>query len=248
MSETKIDTGGKKQKTCLIAILAPSLVILGYCWLALLETLEKVPIPKKYLAFLAPFLWLTAIASGITALVKIKKSKGKLVGRFSAILGIVVATLVLWLSSSVWLYYLGYDPIGRFMCQHNLTYLRTAIRAYADDNEGKYPIVHKWCDLLVEGKYATEKPFICRRASSQDDNIRCTYATNPDCEPNSPGNMVLLFETRGAWNQFGGPEILTTENHGGKGCNVLFNNGSVKFVKTKDLTKLKWQSEEAKTD
>jgi prepilin-type processing-associated H-X9-DG protein len=43
------------------------------------------------------------------------------------------------------------------------------------------------------------------------------------------------------WNQLGGPEILTTENHKGKGCNVLFADGSVKFVKTQNLGNLKWK-------
>ncbi len=47
------------------------------------------------------------------------------------------------------------------------------------------------------------------------------------------------------WNQFGGPEILTTENHKGKGCNVLFNNGHVEFVKTDRVGELKWEVEES---
>ena len=58
----------------------------------------------------------------------------------------------------------------------------------------------------------------------------------------------MLFETKGGWNQFGGPEILTTENHGGKGCNVLFNNGSVRFVRTKELVKLKWKIDKEEND
>ena len=69
------------------------------------------------------------------------------------------------------------------------------------------------------------------------------YAMNPNCEPNSPADTVLLFETEGGWNQFGGPEILTTENHNGEGCNILFNGGYVEFVKTKNLDKLKWKAD-----
>lgn len=53
-----------------------------------------------------------------------------------------------------------------------------------------------------------------------------------------------IYERR--WNQVGGPEILTTENHNGKGCNVLFNDGRVEFIKTKHLDKLKWEAEENK--
>jgi len=43
------------------------------------------------------------------------------------------------------------------------------------------------------------------------------------------------------WNQTGGPELLTTENHEGKGCNVAFADGRVQFVKSADLDNLKWK-------
>ena len=63
---------------------------------------------------------------------------------------------------------------------------------------------------------------------------------NPDREPNSSDDMVLLFETEDGWNQFGGPELLTFENHGSKGCNVLFNDGHKEFIKPSQVSKLKW--------
>ena len=56
----------------------------------------------------------------------------------------------------------------------------------------------------------------------------------------APPDMVLLFETHPGWNQAGGPEILSTDNHQGLGCNVLFIDNHVEFVKTEDLDKLKW--------
>ena len=64
------------------------------------------------------------------------------------------------------------------------------------------------------------------------------YAMNPNCLPNSPPDIVLLFETEGGWNQSGGLELLTTQNYKGKGCNILFNDGHVEFVKTSELDKL----------
>ena len=63
---------------------------------------------------------------------------------------------------------------------------------------------------------------------------------NPNCHPNSPPDMVLLFETKGGWNQFGGPELLTTENHKGEGCYVLFNDVHVEFIKKEAINELKW--------
>ncbi len=51
-----------------------------------------------------------------------------------------------------------------------------------------------------------------------------------------------LYKSR--WNQFGGPGFLTIDNHEAKGCNVLFHDGRVEFIRREDIDKLKWQVEE----
>ncbi|MHC4867906.1 MAG: type II secretion system protein [Planctomycetota bacterium] len=69
------------------------------------------------------------------------------------------------------------------------------------------------------------------------------YGLNPNAEPNGPGDIVLLFSTKGSWNLFDGPDILSTENHladGLRGCFVLLNDGRVKWVEPKDTDKLNW--------
>ena len=125
-------------------------------------------------------------------------------------------------------------------CRANLIGLGKAIKIYANDFDNKYPTPDKWCDLLIQHTDVTEKEFICPSAGKG----RSHYAINPNCKPKSPEDMVLLFETKGGWNQVGGPEILTTENHKGKGCNILFNDSRVEFVKTERLGELKWEVEE----
>jgi len=67
------------------------------------------------------------------------------------------------------------------------------------------------------------------------------YAINPYVQPDSPSNLVLLFETKGGWNKCGGYELVTFENHFIKGCNVLFNDGHVEFVKPEQVDRLKWK-------
>ena len=42
------------------------------------------------------------------------------------------------------------------------------------------------------------------------------------------------------WNQVGGSEILTTEHHGGQGCNILFVDGSTGFILTEEIGNLRW--------
>ena len=64
---------------------------------------------------------------------------------------------------------------------------------------------------------------------------------NPHADRWSAPDVVLLFESAGGWNQAGGPELLTTKHHEGQGCNVLFVDGAIRFVKTEDIPRLKWE-------
>ena len=58
----------------------------------------------------------------------------------------------------------------------------------------------------------------------------------------SPPDTVLLFETKGGWNQNGGPELFTFDNHDPKGGCVLLNDATVKLIRTKEeLQQLRWK-------
>jgi hypothetical protein len=71
---------------------------------------------------------------------------------------------------------------------------------------------------------------------------RSLYAMNPDCKPTSPPDTVLLFETKAGWNQHGGPELFTFDNHDPRGGSVLLNDGTVKFIRTEEeLRRLRWK-------
>ncbi|MHC4335069.1 MAG: hypothetical protein ACYSUV_15140 [Planctomycetota bacterium] len=48
-----------------------------------------------------------------------------------------------------------------------------------------------------------------------------------------------VYEKR--WNQVGGAEVLTVENHKGEGCHVAFADTHVEFVKARNLGKLRWK-------
>ena len=124
----------------------------------------------------------------------------------------------------------------RIRCGENIERLGKAMLIYACDWDDKYPTANKWCDLLIKYAEVTEKVFVCPSAGQG----RCHYAINPNASIFQDTHMVVLFETKGGWNQFGGPEILTFENHGGKGCNISFNDNHVEFVKPEGLGKLMW--------
>jgi len=121
------------------------------------------------------------------------------------------------------------------VCRSGMRMLGMSFSMYLDDNNIMFPTSSKWCDLLG----VHESSLRCPGASYGP----CNYAMNKNVEKlglRSPRDMVLLFETHPGWNQSGGPEILTTDNHRGKGCNVLFVNLKAEFVKTEDLDDLKW--------
>ena len=81
-------------------------------------------------------------------------------------------------------------------------------------------------------------PWSCPSEGSKDAH----YAMNPDCHFASPPDMVLLFETTPGWNQHGGPELFTFDNHDPKGGCILLNDGTVKFIRTEEeLMQLRWK-------
>jgi len=90
----------------------------------------------------------------------------------------------------------------------------------------------QWCDAL--GLRSLERPGAGEGP--------CHYAMNPNCDPNSAPDMVLLFETKAGWNQHGGLELFTFGNHEPKGGCVLLVDGTVKFIRTEEeLHALRWR-------
>jgi len=209
-------------------------------------------IASLVLAILSPFTCLLtglpAIILGIVALVKIEKSAGRLKGKGLAISGIVVpgvAFPVIALLMGILMPALARvrQIAFRMVCAENMSGFGKAMLIYANDNDDKLPTPSKWCDLLIEHCDVFEKTLQCKGAPEGP----CNYAMNNNVENldtrTLPPDMVLLFETYPGWNQSGGPEILTTDNHQGDGCNVLFVDTHVQFVRTEDINDLKWKPE-----
>ena len=181
----------------------------------------------------------TSVIGIILALIadrRICKSKGGLKGRVYTTLAIITAVIVL---ARFVIPMIPVRHVRRVPCSINLTVLREAMLDYNSDFNSQYPVPDKWCDLIVRHSKVREIFFVCPKAGKG----RCHYAINPYCEPTSPPDVVLLFETKCGWNQSGGPELLTLENHDGKGCNVSFNGGSIEFVRAERLGELKWVTE-----
>ena len=130
----------------------------------------------------------------------------------------------------------------RVGCGINLSRLGNIL---SEISEAKvFPTSTGWCDAIR--RYSNE-------LTSADSGVRdglfecpgartCHYAMNPNCKLGSPAEMVLLFETKPGWNQQGGPELFTFDNHDPKGGLVLLRNATVKFIRTEEeLKQLRWK-------
>jgi hypothetical protein len=114
-----------------------------------------------------------------------------------------------------------------------------------------YPEPQRWCDAMGwafagmrigSEQHEVNKKMKVHVCPSVVGEGVSTYAMNPDCRYDSPPDMVLLFETKAGWNQHGGPELFTFDNHEPKGGCVLLNDGTVKFIRTEEeLHALKWK-------
>jgi hypothetical protein len=143
----------------------------------------------------------------------------------------------------------------RTQCADNLRDLWYRLRLYNDivhqepagssgTREMVYPVPARWCDETVTAyrdnpiDRSVMNPYRCPSASASESH----YAMNPNCKPDSPADAVLLFETNAGWNQHGGPELFTFDNHDPKGGLVLLNDGTVKFIRTEEeLKQLRWK-------
>ena len=142
------------------------------------------------------------------------------------------------------------EQAKKLRCHSNLVRLYQAILIYSHNYQGnKYPPPDNWCDALImaDTHSGDSSLFVCPSAKPSNYLERCHYAINPNVRPNAPQDIVLLFETTEGWNQSGGPELLNFDNHLGKGCYVLFNNGSVEFITPDQIDQLKWKDDSKKS-
>lgn len=139
----------------------------------------------------------------------------------------------------------------RLRCGSNLLLLGDELARFCSST-GAYPLAIGWCEMLAVNRFARnrddseiseeEKEFRRRFKCPSAGDGKSHYAMNPNCKLDSPQDMVLLFETEGGWNQSGGPDRFTFNNHDPKGGCVLLKDGTLKFIRTKEeLQQLRWK-------
>jgi hypothetical protein len=139
--------------------------------------------------------------------------------------------------------HVGHDFNPIVPCKMNLTQLYFGLILYDRNNEEHWPAEANWCDFLIEKYELAEDILKCMNAKQGPHS----YAVNKNAFglklEDLPGDMVLMFESVPGKNQVGELELVTLENHDGKGFSVLFADGSTKFILCEDIDKLKWKPE-----
>lgn len=102
-----------------------------------------------------------------------------------------------------------------------------------------YIITTRLSDLPSDTVMAFETDFVGenpdRRISLWDRKCMKQYY-----RPYAPENLKEWI-SESAWNQVGDISIISFDHHAGLGCNILFADGHVEFVRKKDIPKLRWK-------
>jgi len=190
---------------------------------------------------------LVGLVLGIVALVRIKRSEGRLAGDGFAIAGIIVSAL--FLLTGMVLAGMMLPALTRakqraqtIACVNNVKQLNLALIMYANDNSNQFPSAGNWCDA-VQPYGGSPGVFLC---PAGDASKRCHYAFNARLDGaeikaiRNPAKTVLVFETDGGWNVSGSEELARKPWRHGRILVVGFADGHVEQVSGGRLQQLQW--------
>lgn len=135
-------------------------------------------------------------------------------------------------------------------CGMHMERIGEALKKYSEEHDGRLPAAANWCGALLDNSkyiYNSDIPrlscFYCRGARTPKG--QSSYALNESAASmrlaELPGDVILVFETMPCENPVGGRELITADNHDGKGSIALFGDFQVAFIKAEDFNDLRWE-------
>jgi len=125
----------------------------------------------------------------------------------------------------------------------DIEWLARAIQEYSQEHDGQFPPLTNWCDVLVDFDPNVSDSLSIFRFEIRKGLSR--YALNENLTgmrlPHISNDVVLLFETSPGKNPVGGRDLITAEQHYGRGCIVLFGDLHLGFVRAEDFNDLRWE-------
>lgn len=135
-------------------------------------------------------------------------------------------------------------------CGMHMRHIGWALKKYSEEHNGRLPAAANWCEALLDNSkyiYNSDNPllsfFYCRGARTPKG--QSSYALNESTAgmrlAELPDDVILVFETMPSENPVGGRELITADNHDGKGSVVLLGDLQVAFIKAEDFNDLRWE-------
>jgi type II secretory pathway pseudopilin PulG len=136
-------------------------------------------------------------------------------------------------------------------CRDHLRQLGSALRTYAGNNGGRFPMANAWSDAI--SNQVSSATFKC--PASTNKTFTCAYAFNSllggrNLKDTSP-RAVMLFESDSSWNGSGGKTAMVARGHsaprdgtvktGEKVFHVVFVDGSFTSVPESGVSMLRWK-------
>ena len=198
------------------------------------------------------FMSVVATICGLISLIYVKFKRSILKGTAKPFVGFAcgVSYFIIFSFLAYTFYVYMLPDLAIFQCREKLRNVHNAMIIYANDFDYKYPPKDKWCDLLIKHTHIGKREFVCTGSKARIGESSFAINENAITLPlmNTPRGIVFLFECKPGWNQFGGPELLTFDNHGGEHCNILFSGGYVLSIQPKDVNDLQWKPDEAQEE
>jgi len=190
------------------------------------------------------FTALIGLVLGIVAYVKIRDSRGTLAGGGLALAGIIVSAIFMMaLPVAMLLPVLGAarQRAEAIRSMANERQLALAVKIYASDHANHFPPAANWCDAIK-----STMPAAAFVRPGGNPASECGYAFNAALggmdASKVDSHTVMIFESDGGWNANGGPELMITRGHGGRGrfTEVAFADGSVQSELLSQVSTLVW--------
>jgi len=189
---------------------------------------------------------LPGLIIGIVGLVKVNRSHGQLGGAALSITGICLSGLMLlflpiWAAMVIPAVVQAREKARRAVCMGHLRQLGLALIMYANDNDERLPAPDRWADALTNNLVSGAETFRCPITRAGDRPYyyffnRHTAGTDWQRDHET----VLLVDGAQLWNAtIAGPGEIMSWPHR-QGCNVLFADGHVQFVRRERLASLHW--------
>jgi ABC-type transport system involved in multi-copper enzyme maturation permease subunit len=123
--------------------------------------------------------------------------------------------------------------------------LASALRWYARCHDGQLPEAGNWCESIAESvirEWSSHRTSVIMKWNPTHGSAYALNKNLAGLKLNSmPSDIVLLFETTLSQNPAGGPELIITTNHDGRGCIIMFSDMHMEFIKAKDINDLRWK-------